>query len=236
MLQPCKITTIFFDLDNTLFDHSKAEQRTLRALHGSLAALRDLDLATFLKTYDEINTDLWRRMAKGEISGDELKPRRFQQTLEALGTTYPDYGQLSRRYLSIYMQQICSMPYARDLLDALRSSYKLGILSNGFPDVQRQKLKNLDFTSYFHTTVFSGDVGAMKPSPEIFRAAEKLAGITRDEVLYVGDSHESDVLGAKGAGWPVVFFNRSAEVGLNGVADAEISDLRQLLQVLEVGR
>jgi len=234
MLHPAKITTIFFDLDNTLFDHGKAERQTLRTLHAALPALRHIDATTFLETYDEINTDLWRRMAQGEITGDELKPRRFQLTFEALGTTHPDYAELSRRYLTIYMQQICGVPHARDVLDALRPRYKLGILSNGFPDVQRRKLRNLDFTSHFAVTVFSGDVGAMKPSPEIFRAAEKLAGISRDEVLYVGDSHESDVLGAKGAGWPVVFFNRYEKEGLNGVADAEIQDLRQLLRVLDV--
>ncbi len=222
------ISTIFFDLDNTIFDHSRAEQQTLKTLCRTLEHFRGLDETRFVQTYDKVNTRLWTRMANGELTKEELKPLRFELTLNALGTDYPDYDELSARYLDLYIEQRFWVPHARELLDFLRPRYKLAILSNGFPDVQFRKLKNLELMDYFSVTVFSGEVGVMKPHPEIFHAANRRSGTSAAEVLYIGDSYESDVVGASGVGWPVVFLNPSKQKVSNGVANLEVQSLWQL--------
>lgn len=60
-------------------------------------------------------------------------------------------------------------------------------------------------------TVSSASIGAAKPDPAVFAAALETAGVSAGEALHVGDSYESDVLGARAAGIDVVLIDRSGE-------------------------
>ena len=63
------IKFIYFDLDNTIFDHKSAEQTTLRRLHSQHAELfAHVSQDEFLKIYHENNTKLWKDFANNEIS------------------------------------------------------------------------------------------------------------------------------------------------------------------------
>lgn len=84
-------------------------------------------------------------------------------------------------------------------LDALAEEHRLGVLSNGVGDVQREKLRRHDLLDGFGTVVVSHDVGATKPDGRIFAAAE--ARLPAERYAYVGDSAEHDVGGAADAGW-----------------------------------
>jgi len=54
---------------------------------------------------------------------------------------------------------------------------------------------------YFRTRTYSGEVGLAKPDPRFFALVAERAGIAAKRILYVGDSIENDIRGAKGAGW-----------------------------------
>ena len=56
--------------------------------------------------------------------------------------------------------------------------------------------------------IASARVGYRKPHPNIFRSALALANIGPEQVVMVGDSYESDVLGAEGVGISAVLLNR----------------------------
>ena len=54
--------------------------------------------------------------------------------------------------------------------------------------------------------MISEEVGVMKPNPALFAHAAEQAGISPDEILYIGDSLHSDVEGGRNAGWQVAWF------------------------------
>jgi putative hydrolase of the HAD superfamily len=83
-------------------------------------------------------------------------------------------------------------------LGRLAEEHTLGVLTNGVHSWQTAKLRTHDLDRYFEAVVASYDVGAHKPAPEVFAAAERR--LPGEEYVMVGDA-ESDVAGARRAGW-----------------------------------
>ncbi len=226
------IKTIFFDLDNTLFDHMRAEQATLKFLLDSKPELfAKVNRENFLRTYDKNNTILWKQMADGEIAPSELRILRFKMTFEELNLTPIDYSMFSENYLAIYSKQTFAISNAVEVLDYLKPKYSLGILSNGFPRVQESKLSRLELHSYFEYKVYSEHVGVAKPYPGIFSEAANISNSKPTETIYIGDSYENDIVGAKNFGWQAIFFNPEKTSENNSLADFEISDLIEIKNI-----
>ena len=90
------------------------------------------------------------------------------------------------------------------------------------------------FTHYF----YSYCIGSAKPSKRVFSFVEKEMNIPGKEILHVGDSFLSDIIGAHGAGWHTAFIVRDEKKNLHPQnvlekADYVISRLDELLNILE---
>jgi putative hydrolase of the HAD superfamily len=100
---------------------------------------------------------------------------------------------------------------AEEILEFAAREGVVGILSNGLREQQWGKIRTFRLDRWVTHVVLSEEVGAMKPDRAIFDAAWKAAGNPAVRKVYVGDSWETDVLGAKAAGWFPVFFDRRGE-------------------------
>ena len=78
----------------------------------------------------------------------------------------------------------------------------------------------------------SGFSNSSNNSNKIFNAAGELACKHASEIVYIGDSYEYDVMGAKAVGWQAILFNPSREYIPGNIADAEISRLSDLTNLL----
>jgi len=98
----------------------------------------------------------------------------------------------------------------RAALDALRSRYRMALLSNfdHGPTVEAA-LRGFDIHDRFDVIVVSADVGWRKPHPEIFHETLRRMGIGPDQAIFVGDTPEADVLGPQGVGMDVIWINRN---------------------------
>ena len=79
------IRYIYFDLDDTLLNHKKAEQNGLRDIYDKIPALQVVSADELLRVYAQINRGLWIEYAQGIIDRSTLHRRRFQECFEALG-------------------------------------------------------------------------------------------------------------------------------------------------------
>jgi putative hydrolase of the HAD superfamily len=97
----------------------------------------------------------------------------------------------------------------RMALDALRSKYRMAVLSNfdHGPTVEAA-LVGFDIHDRFDVIVVSADVGWRKPHPEIFHETLRRMGIGPDQAIFVGDTPEADVLGPQGVGMDAIWINR----------------------------
>jgi putative hydrolase of the HAD superfamily len=99
----------------------------------------------------------------------------------------------------------------------------LGIISN-WDDRLGPLLERLGLSKYFEAIVISCDVGFPKPSPVIFEHAAKKLGVPPDSILHVGDSLDTDVAGAKSAGFEALLIDRELKEDEEG----QIRSLRRL--------
>lgn len=94
-----------------------------------------------------------------------------------------------------------------EILDYLKNTYNLHIITNGFEEVQQTKLEKSKINHYFKTITNSEMVGVKKPNPKIFNFALNLANTTANKSVMVGDNYEADVLGALNTGMESIFFD-----------------------------
>lgn len=122
----------------------------------------------------------------------------------------------------------------RPALDELAGEFRLALVTNGAPDLQRLKLEAAGLEPYFQTVVVSGEVGVGKPDPRVFALALARLGVVAARTVTVGDSLQRDVAGAQRAGIRGIWLNRTgARRDRQTVPDAEISSLAELRALLE---
>lgn len=205
---------VYFDLDDTLLDHRHAERSALADLHASLGAhLGHHALDHVQATYHAHNAPLWADFAAGHLTSADVKRLRSARLLDALGTTGLDAEAFSAAYLDRYAAHWTWTPGARTAFRRVADRRPVGLLTNGFSEQQRGKLARFpDLADRSAAVVISEEVGVMKPSPAVFELARAQASdalgedLAPADVLYVGDSWTSDVLGATAAGWRAAWF------------------------------
>jgi putative hydrolase of the HAD superfamily len=197
---------IFLDLDHTIWDFDANAEETLLELYdlNNLHQYSDASPSYFVSSYQEINDELWVRYRNGEVSKEELRTSRFELTFERMGMVKeqipPD---LWLQYLQICPTKTKLIDGALDILDYLSVHHKLHLITNGFAETQRRKLKHSQLEHYFHSLTISEEVGFKKPSVQIFHQALINAGSSQRTSRYIGDSFEADVKGGLNAGWKV---------------------------------
>ena len=126
------------------------------------------------------------------------------------------------------------MPDARETMTRLSSRYALGLLTNGAPDLQREKIVASGLESLFKEIVISGIYGIGKPRPEIFLHLTDRLGVAPGEAVMVGNSLERDISGARNAGITSIWLKVSGSEEPDAVeADFSITGLAELPALLE---
>lgn len=125
------------------------------------------------------------------------------------------------------------LPDALEVLVRLKSSHKLGLLTNGAPDLQREKLAASGLGLHFDAVAVSGEHGIGKPRPEIFQILLDQLGVETRDAVMIGNSLERDIAGARNAGIvPIWIQIAGAEEHADVSPAATITGLAQLPDVL----
>lgn len=220
---------IYFDLDDTLLDHKKAEQKGLADVYQHFDVFTDISLKTLLNVYHLINKGLWEEYGKGEIDRFILQRRRFEETLSRLGIDTALHEQIGNAYMDNYRNHWEWIDGAKNAFDSIRAKYPVGIITNGFAETQWMKIDQFGFRETASQIVISEEIGVKKPHPKIFDYSTQLVGVERSEILYVGDSLTSDVMGGKEAGWKVAWYTNDPVDEECMIADLVFDDFRTLL-------
>jgi putative hydrolase of the HAD superfamily len=221
---------LFFDLDRTLWDFEKNSQMALKIIFKK-HNLFDLveSQQEFINRYKDINRDMWRQFGAGKMTKEELRTGRFSKTLFTFGVKDQELADaISEDYLDYSPYQTNLFPGTIETLKELKKEgYKMHIITNGFKEVQEIKLEESKLAKFFDVVVCSEEVKESKPHPKVFEHAMKLAKVTPDHSVMIGDDYEVDYLGAVRAGMKAVLFNFR---GMNKVRASEesIENLREL--------
>ena len=120
---------------------------------------------------------------------------------------------------------------AIEVLAYLKPLYFLGLITNGFDEIQYIKIRKSGLEPFFKRVVTSEQAGHKKPNPGIFSFALQQTAANASTSLYVGDEPETDVVGARNAGIDQVLVTFGKEIH-NESATYTISSLIELKDLL----
>lgn len=205
------IQHIFFDLDNTLWDHRKNAYLTIKDLFAKeeIALKYNIDFEEFHSVYHRVNERLWEQIRDGEIDKNYLRKHRFYDTFCHFGIN--DSG-LAMFFEEHFLDKILNYNHlvegAEYILDYLKDKgYTLHIISNGFQEVTERKCILSGIDHYFKTITSADSVGVRKPDPAIFEYSLGLSEATKEESILIGDDWIADVIGAQKFGMDIIFFD-----------------------------
>lgn len=212
---PVRPDMVWLDLDDTLIDFKANSRKALRLLYSRATLHRYIPSADrWIEDYEESNHELWRRYALGEITRDFLRIERMRAPLRPFWTdSDKELDSLALNldplYLDLLAGQKGLVDGARELLESLRSrGYRIGVLSNGFKQVQFRKMESAGLSDMIDIVVLSDDIGVNKPALGIYRHAMEVAGVMNPgRNLLVGDNPDTDIAGALNAGWDAILFD-----------------------------
>lgn len=205
------IQFVYFDLDDTLLDHQYAERAALDDVKDAFDALHSVPNATLHETYRACSGPLWRQYAAGSIEKSDLKLGRFEQLLDALNARALHPQTVSDYYLQRYAAHWRFVPDAREAFLHIANRFPVGVLTNGFTEIQTQKLDRFPaLRDASDAVVITEETGYLKPHSKAFAYAANAARCSPNQILYVGDSYHSDVQGGHRAGWHVAWFLRNS--------------------------
>lgn len=125
-------------------------------------------------------------------------------------------------------------PDAETILQELGRSYRLGLVTNGAPDLQREKIRGSGLAHFFDSITISGEIGVGKPDPRIFRVALDSLGAKPANIAMVGNSLKRDIAPAQRLGMRAVWVNRTGSACNSDITPrAEITNLSELPALLE---
>ena len=123
------------------------------------------------------------------------------------------FGQSEENPLEIYAEYFSGDSIDQNLLnfaESLKPEYKIGLLSNAWVD-SRNKLGSLfHFIDIFDVSLFSAEVKARKPEPEIFQIMLGRLEANPEECIFIDDFIEN-IEGAKKLGISVILFKNTQD-------------------------
>ncbi|MCR8631899.1 MULTISPECIES: HAD family hydrolase [Paenibacillus] len=259
------IRAVLFDLDDTLLWDDRSVKESFQATCEEAAkhvqvqpeALEEAVRKEARELYQTFETfpftkmiginpfeGLWANFTEGENENfrklEQLAPgyrtESWTRGLKALGVDNPELGY---RLGELFPAERRSRPIVYDetfeVLNQLKGNYKLLLLTNGSPDLQKEKLAGVpELAPYFDHIIISGNFGEGKPAVSIFHHAIELLGISANEGVMIGDKLTTDILGSNRIGMPNMWINRHGLQRTNEIIPAhEIVNLREIQGIID---
>jgi len=227
-----KIKNIFFDLDHTLWDFDKNSDLTFfKILQKNNIKI---DVNKFLFEYHPINRKYWDMYRENRVNKSDLRFFRLSDTFNKLNYKVDDdiINKLAIDYIEHLSDFNNLIPDTLLVLEELKLKYNMHIITNGFKEVQRRKLKKSKLINYFKTVTISEDVGVKKPDKLIFEYAVISAKAKIENSIMIGDNYHADILGASTLGMRAIYFNfhKTDEQRRENVI--VIENLKEILKIL----
>ena len=250
------LKAVAFDLWETLITDTPDQSRRQERLRTSRMEdiLRGRGHGAVADRIEHAYRALWHRCQDLYWSADRDVPcrRQIEHFLEELGLAPAAFdehvlAELEHAYAGAALEVLpATVEGAAETLAALKSrGFGVGLISNTGRtpgSVLRSILGELGLAHSIDVMVFSNEHGHCKPVPSIFEELRRGLGVRYEEMVFVGDNLYADVHGAQRCGMRAVHFDPPVrgtavaphvEHGLEIVADARVTSLRDLVGVIE---
>lgn len=193
------IKVLLWDVDGTLLDFLESERVGIRRGFARLGLGECTD--EMLADYSTINRRYWERLERGELTKPQVLEGRFVEFFTKYGVPTDRIAEFNHGYQKDLGETICFREGALETLRELSPVVLQCAVTNGTKVAQSRKLEKSGLNRILNGAFISEDIGAEKPSPAFFEAVWNSIGrFASDEVMIIGDSLSSDMLGGNNAG------------------------------------
>lgn len=220
---------VFIDIDDTLLDFTKCANDAIKSACNKFGVPYT---TTLVDTFHPINLDLWHRLEKKEVTKEKLFDTRFQIVFDKLGIK-ADGIAFETAFRENFHESAILVDGARDLLEYLRSKYKMYVASNASMHQQTNRMKRAELDGYIDGYFVSEEIGFPKPQKEFFDACFKaLPDVKPQDVVMIGDSLSADIKGACEYGLKTIWYNHRNEPTSDVKCDYIVSRLSEVKNIL----
>lgn len=201
---PDMYRAIFIDIDDTLLDYIPCCREAFELALPEHPEYFDLFFEISGRLFSEAKHGLY---TIAEVM--ELYPKEFIATI---GYPPEAVDPFKHAFRAAWGKTHTLVPGAKEMLENLQAKgYRLFAASNSIGHLQRSRLEKAGILKYFEDTYISMDIGYDKPDIRFYQEALRRCGLQAKEVLMIGDSMTTDVIGAQKAGMDALFFNRQKD-------------------------
>ena len=228
------IKTVLWDVDNTLLDFLAAERAAIKTLFTEFGLGECSD--EMIKRYSRINVSFWQRLERNEITKPEVLVGRFLQFFGEYGIDQTIAPEFNERYQLRLGDTIVYRDDSLSILKYLKGKVRQYVVSNGTVAAQTKKLEKSKIGQVVDGVFLSEKLGVEKPNDAFFeKVFEAIRPGDLSEVMIVGDSLSSDILGGMNAGIVTCWYNPEGLPVPEGYrADHVIYDLHEIIALLDI--
>ncbi len=197
------ITTVVFDLDDTLYDELDYCRSGFKAVAESLSNLVDV------LSPEDIFDSLWQQFTAGNHT------KTFNTALDDLGISYDD--EIIQKMIETYRNHSPKISLPTDsekVLQQLSGKYTLALLTDGFLPAQQLKVQALKIEKYFKLIIYTEQLGRQywKPSPVGFEKLMRTLNVKPQAIAYVADNQMKDFIAPNKLGFLTIQITRPARI------------------------
>jgi putative hydrolase of the HAD superfamily len=227
-------TMVFFDLDNTLFDHEKSLNYAMALVRTRFPLPREIPVDVLVEKYNKALNNVYDKYLQKEIRYEQKDAEKVNLFFGLLGLPEPDNDGVARFrsvYKEGYRMSRKAMPGSIEVLRNLRQKgYRTAIITNGPTESQIAKAKDTGVFDLVERVITSEEAGYPKPDVRIFHYAMQELSVNTKNMYMVGDSVEADVKGTLDVKITPILYSPSSDSSSKVLFEREISVIRQFDQ------
>lgn len=230
------IKAVLFDIDNTLLNFDQCVKDAMREGFAKyeLPPYKDYMFDAFTL----INNEIWKQFERGEIDFQGILKTRWQKIFDTLNIAFDGYT-FEKYFVEYIFHSHIIIEGTEELLNYLSSRYILCVASNGPEKQQLNRLQEAGLLEYFQSFFISETMGVVKPEKGFFeQVVAKLNESSDDkilpeEIMIIGDSLSSDIVGGKNNGFSTCYYNFSdGPVVGEVIPDYTVNSLKEIQSLL----
>ncbi|KAF4445801.1 had-superfamily subfamily variant 1 [Fusarium austroafricanum] len=227
---------VFFDLDNTLFDHQHSLHLAISAIQKEYADLAVWDPNLLAFHYNKALQQVYNEYLDNSFTEEEADFRKVSLFCASVGLPKPtleEVKEFRRLYKEVYRDSRRATPSAIETLARLRDNgYRIALITNGTTSAQTSKARDIGILHLTDRIITSEEAGCRKPDPRIFQYATQDIHAPSNTYM-IGDSIDSDIMGALNAQLSPILYDPRAKYSQQLLSGRQIPVINHMSQVLQ---
>lgn len=208
------IKAVGFDLDDTLYNRNDLYEQVFNMMEEEVVKT-DVDFVEFNTVFEKHSQNEYELFMDGEQDRDTYRIQRVIKAYRDFGydITEADAEEFQKNYIKS-QESLKFQEGALELIETLLDKdFTIFLLTNGPGAGQRKKIETLKALDWFDDDhiFISDELDLTKPDIEIFNYIEDKLQLKGEEILYIGDDLENDILGSHKANWHSIYLNPEPE-------------------------